>query len=207
MRGCRRTDGDRSEHCHGHQEWDELGHRVNCLSVRSGGHRYDADDKRIAGRCSRRIRPLPRRRARRRARARSRLGSVPRTSRARRPGSSRRRTAPGAPSTSRCVIVAGPPQRWQTASSLSTNSATQSSVGIAPNGRPRKSCASPAATTRAPSRDERVDRVDDPVVEELHLVDADRVVARARAGAPRRSTRAVTARIFAPAWETTWPTS
>ena len=36
----------------------------------------------------------------------------------------------GLPSMSRCVKVAGPPQRWQTASSLSTNSATQRSVGI-----------------------------------------------------------------------------
>ncbi len=47
-------------------------------------------------------------------------------------------------------MVAGPPQRWQTASSLSTNSATQSRVGIEPNGRPRKSWARPAAMTRAP---------------------------------------------------------
>ena len=74
------------------------------------------------------------------------------------------------------MSVAGPPHRWQTASSLSTNSATQSSVGIEPNGSPRKSCARPAATTRAPRFDEGRDRFDDPVVEELHLVDPDRVV-------------------------------
>ena len=43
----------------------------------------------------------------------------------------------GSPSTSRCVTVAGMPQRWQTACSLSTNSAIASSSGIGPNGRPR----------------------------------------------------------------------
>ena len=56
----------------------------------------------------------------------------------------------GRPSTSRCVVVAGPPQRWQTAWSLSTNSAWASSSGIGPNGSRRKSWSSPATITRAP---------------------------------------------------------
>ena len=56
----------------------------------------------------------------------------------------------GSPSTSRCVVVAGPPQRWQTACSLSTNSACERSSGIGPNGRRRKSWSSPATTTRTP---------------------------------------------------------
>ncbi len=56
----------------------------------------------------------------------------------------------GCPSTSRCVVVAVPPQRWHTAWSLSTNSAWERSSGIGPNGSRRKSWSSPAAMTRTP---------------------------------------------------------
>ena len=49
----------------------------------------------------------------------------------------------------RCVMVAGPAQRWQTACSLSTSSARQSSSGIGPNGEPRKSWSRPGARGRA----------------------------------------------------------
>ena len=54
--------------------------------------------------------------------------------------------------------------------------------------------------------DERVDRVDDPLVEELHLVDSDRVVT-ARERCTSAPLCAVTARILAPACDTTCPTS
>ena len=82
----------------------------------------------------------------------------------------------GRPSTSRCVIVAGPPQRWQTACSLSTSSARQSSSGIEPNGRPRKSWSSPDDDDARSALDEHVDDEHDPRREELHLVDPDHVV-------------------------------
>ena len=75
------------------------------------------------------------------------------------------------------MVVAGPPQRWQTAWSLSTNSACASSSGIGPNGSRRKSWSSPAAITRAPPSGERERGADDLVLEELHLVDPDHLVA------------------------------
>ena len=53
----------------------------------------------------------------------------------------------------------------------------QSSVGIEPNGSARKSCARPETTTREPRRTSVSIGGDDALVEELHLVDADRVVA------------------------------
>ena len=87
----------------------------------------------------------------------------------------------GRPSTSRCVIVAGPQQRWQTACSLSTSSARQSSSGIEPNGRPRKSWSRPDTTTRVP-RSTSTSMEDDGRCEELHLVDPDHVVRLGEAG-------------------------
>jgi len=45
----------------------------------------------------------------------------------------------GRPPTRRWVVVAGPPHRWQTAWSLSTNSAWLRSSGIGPNGSRLKS--------------------------------------------------------------------
>ena len=77
-------------------------------------------------------------------------GSAPRTSRARRRRSSRRSRAPGCRRRAAGSSSPGPPQRWQTAWSLSTNSARARSSGIGPNGRRRKSWSSPAAITRAP---------------------------------------------------------
>ena len=50
----------------------------------------------------------------------------------------------------RRVVVAAPPQLWQTAWSLSTNSACDRSAGIGPNGTRRKSWSSPATMTRVP---------------------------------------------------------
>ena len=67
-------------------------------------------------------------------------------------------------------------------------------LGHRPNGSPRKSCASPAATTRPP-RSTSSDDLDDAVVEELHLVDPDRLVARRERRISADST--VTARIRA----------
>ena len=48
---------------------------------------------------------------------------------------------------------------------------------MAPNGRPAEVLREAAGDDPCAVPDERVDRVDDPLVEELHLVDADRVVA------------------------------
>ena len=67
-------------------------------------------------------------------RARGRCGSAPRTARARRRRSSRRPPAPACRRRAAASSSPGPPQRWQTACSLSTSSARQSSSGIAPNG-------------------------------------------------------------------------
>ena len=79
----------------------------------------------------------------------------------------------GRPSTSRCVVVAGPPQRWQTACSLSTNSAWASSSGIGPNGSRRKSWSRPGGDHARAAVGERERRPDDLAVEELNLVDPD----------------------------------
>ena len=97
-------------------------------------------------------------------------------------GSSRRA---GLPSTSRCVMVAGPAQIWQIACSLSASSAWASSCGIGPNGSPRKSRSRPAASTRAPRRTRRSATSTIAVVEELHLVDADHERRVERRDAPR----------------------
>jgi len=53
----------------------------------------------------------------------------------------------GLPSMSRWERAASCPQTAQIARSLTTSSATLSRVGIGPNGHPRKSMSSPAATT------------------------------------------------------------
>src|SRR5258708_6887837 len=52
----------------------------------------------------------------------------------------------------RCVRVADSPQTTQIASSLSTRSASASSVGTGPNGSPRKSRSRPAQITRRPPK-------------------------------------------------------
>ena len=110
-------------------------------------------------------------RAPRRRRARGSRGSAPRTARPPRRRRCRPEYGAGAPSTSRCVVVAGPPQRWHTAWSLSTNSACERSSGIGPNGSRRKSWSSPATTTRTPRSARSSARRDDSLTEELGLVD------------------------------------
>src|SRR5439155_532544 len=56
----------------------------------------------------------------------------------------------GLPFTRRWLRVAGPPHTTQIAWNLSTTSAIHISVGIGPNGRPRKSTSVPARITRTP---------------------------------------------------------
>ena len=95
----------------------------------------------------------------------------------------------GSPSTSRCVVVAGPPQRWQTAWSLSTNSACERSSGIGPNGRRRKSWSSPATTTRTPRSARSSAHATTASPKNCSLVDPDDVESLRAARPPRRPTR------------------
>ncbi len=83
-------------------------------------------------------------------RPRGSRGSAPRTARSRRRRSSRRSRARACRRRAAASSSPPPPQRWQTAWSLSTNSACASSSGIGPNGSRRKSWSRPAAITRAP---------------------------------------------------------
>ena len=86
----------------------------------------------------------------------------------------------------RCVVVAGPPQRSQTAWSLSTNSAWASNSGIGPNGSRRKSWSSPATITRGAAVSEGERGADDLAVEELDLVESRRPPCRERARQAQR---------------------
>ena len=92
----------------------------------------------------------------------------------------------GRPSTSRCVVVAGPPQRWQTAWSLSTNSARERSSGHRAERLAPEVLVEPCADHARAALGEGERRVDDPLFEELHLVDPDdlrRACARDELGA------------------------
>ena len=131
-------------------------------------------------------RPRRRRAPSRPARPRGGGGSGPRRSRSpgrrtRRSRSAGRRSPPGRPPTRRWVRVAVSPHTTQIALSIVISSASASSSGIGPNGRPAKSVLRPLAMTWRPLwRSVSAVRIR-LVVEELRLLDADEVdVALAR---------------------------
>ena len=114
-------------------------------------------------------------------------GSGLRTSRARRPGSSHPRTArarrPGGAASSSPARRSGgrPPRACRRTPRRRAASASRRTEARGSPGRARR-------RRHACRCDEAVDRLDDAVVEELRLVDPDRVVAAARTAARRRST-------------------
>ncbi len=75
------------------------------------------------------------------------------------------------------MVVAGPPQRWQTAWSLSTNSAWARSSGRGPNGQTPEILVEPGGDHADAALRERQRRVHDARLEELDLVDPDDVAA------------------------------